>query len=811
MKFIAKLLFAFALLSSGLASAQPAPPPSPWRVNGASIAPIDNSMGLLVPQNVTGGYKGPGTINTNGLYVNGLPVATSAGSVASFSAGATGLTPNTPTTGPVVLGGNLLPAFGGTGIASYAIGDLLYASGTTTLSRLADVGTGSALISGGVGIAPAWGKVPLGTLATEAANTVLGNGTAGIASPTALAMTSCSTSSSAVSWTANTGFGCNTAINAATVTTNANLTGPITSVGNVTSIASQTGTGSTFATSAGPTFSGTTGVATLNFSAAGVAPGTMGYWNGGGTLLAAQGGTAGYTWYNNAQTTPLMTLSDTGIVGLASSAAITNGNGTYFFENAGSSTNAVLVQHDGTSGRVSAQSGALNLGAGGSTWATIASTGGFSFTGAATFNGGAVLSAAQTITVPTSSTVPSIVVAPGYGVGFRNSSAFAIIGNSQERQEFGIGGDINTGGSIAGLYMNGTNAATANDTSVSRSAAGVVAIGTGGSGNAAGTAKAATFDGSSFLRANNATVIPSGGVANSGFLFSSTANFGTFFGSGPPTISAAQGSIYLRSDGVPYYNTNGTTGWTALGAAGTSVVRSYLAGLTLSTAGSSATFSVAAGSATDSTNVSTMALSSAYSKTTSAWALGTGVGSLDTGTIANNTWYHVFEIQRPDTGVVDVLISLSATAPTLPTNYTLFRRIGSMKTNGSAQWVAFYQVGDKFTIAPVANYSASGGIALTLQTFSVPIGAVVEPLFTVYLGGGGGGGTEVQFAPGNNVASYSSVKNVDNSVANAIVVGGPVLPTNTAAQLYIGVALWSGSPAGNITTYGWIDRRERDF
>jgi hypothetical protein len=49
--------------------------------------------------------------------------------------------------------------------------------------------------------------------------------------------------------------------NAATVTTNANLTGPITSVGNVTSVASQTGTGSTFAMSVSPAFTGTvTGV-----------------------------------------------------------------------------------------------------------------------------------------------------------------------------------------------------------------------------------------------------------------------------------------------------------------------------------------------------------------------------------------------------------------------------------------------------------------------------------------------------------------------------------------------------------------------
>jgi|688.fasta_scaffold95673_4 hypothetical protein len=52
---------------------------------------------------------------------------------------------------------------GGTGQTSYAVGDLLYASTTTALSKLADVATGSALISGGVGVAPSYGKIGLTT------------------------------------------------------------------------------------------------------------------------------------------------------------------------------------------------------------------------------------------------------------------------------------------------------------------------------------------------------------------------------------------------------------------------------------------------------------------------------------------------------------------------------------------------------------------------------------------------------------------------------------------------------------------------
>ena len=69
--------------------------------------------------------------------------------------------------------------------------------------------------------------------------------------------------------------------------------------------------------------------------------------------------------------------------------------------------------------------------------------------------------------------------------------------------------------------------------------------------------------------AHTATAIPAGGTAGAGFGFSSTANFGVYFGSGAPTLSAAKGSLYLRSDGTgtgdrAYINTNGSTTWTAL-------------------------------------------------------------------------------------------------------------------------------------------------------------------------------------------------------------------------------------------------------
>ena len=70
-------------------------------------------------------------------------------------------------------------------------------------------------------------------------------------------------------------------------------------------------------------------------------------------------------------------------------------------------------------------------------------------------------------------------------------------------------------------------------------------------------------------RVMNATAIPAGGTAGAGYTLSSVANFGVFFGSGLPTLQAAKGSLYLRSDGSTtndrvYVNTDGATAWTAI-------------------------------------------------------------------------------------------------------------------------------------------------------------------------------------------------------------------------------------------------------
>ena len=99
--------------------------------------------------------------NTSGAPTWGSVPST--GAVTSFQTSLNGLTPSTATTGAVTLAGTLGATSGGTGLSAYTTGDIIYSSATNTLARLADVATGNALISGGVGVAPSWGKIGLTT------------------------------------------------------------------------------------------------------------------------------------------------------------------------------------------------------------------------------------------------------------------------------------------------------------------------------------------------------------------------------------------------------------------------------------------------------------------------------------------------------------------------------------------------------------------------------------------------------------------------------------------------------------------------
>ncbi|CAM6005675.1 unnamed protein product [Sphagnum balticum] len=71
---------------------------------------------------------------------------------------------------------------------------------------------------------------------------------------------------------------------------------------------------------------------------------------------------------------------------------------------------------------------------------------------------------------------------------------------------------------------------------------------------------------------------------------------------------------------------------------------------------------------------------SSYSQTLNSAT--SGAGGLDTGTLAASTWYYVYAIYNPTTPATSILMSASATTPTLPSGYTYSALIGVVLTDG---------------------------------------------------------------------------------------------------------------------------------
>ena len=62
---------------------------------------------------------------------------------------------------------------------------------------------------------------------------------------------------------------------------------------------------------------------------------------------------------------------------------------------------------------------------------------------------------------------------------------------------------------------------------------------------------------------------------------------------------------------------------------------------------------------------------------------GSGANGLDTGTLAGSTVYHKWVIYNPATATTAALLSLSSTAPTMPSGYTYKARVGAISTDGT--------------------------------------------------------------------------------------------------------------------------------
>jgi hypothetical protein len=197
------------------------------------------------------------------------------------------------------------------------------------------------------------------------------------------------------------------------------------------------------------------------------------------------------------------------------------------------------------------------------------------------------------------------------------------------------------------------------------------------------------------------------------------------------------------------------------------------------------------GAARDSTNTNDLILTTPQQISVAV----SGVNGLDTGTIAASTFYACFIIgdssnKKPTAG----LISLSATTPTLPFGYDIFRRVGWTYMNSSAQPVKFWTMGTNESRTYYYNVSSQIAIltAGTATSFATVSAAPAVPISNPQ------GTTEALF--NLTYVSASSANEVDFGI---VVAAGPfklLTVSNGAASttiqpIWLPVRLNAGVPA----------------
>jgi hypothetical protein len=310
---------------------------------------------------------------------------------------------------------------------------------------------------------------------------------------------------------------------------------------------------------------------------------------------------------------------------------------------------------------------------------------------------------------------------------------------------------------------------------------------------AQGASRTVRFTGALTLTNGASLVLPTG--AN---ITTANGDFATFRGYAGGVVRCV---AYTRADGTPL--------------AGASLPAGYLFGLNTSnnTVDTANDIDIAIGRCRDDSNTQDIVLASALTKRLDAsWAAGTNQGGLDAGSKAAGSWYAVYVIKNVTTGAVDVLFSLSATSPVMPSGYTVKRRIAWIITDGSANIAQYTQRGDDFTFSSsVLDASTTLGTTAVLYTVTVPPSLVTDPIWTKTIVNGGDSSSnyyirisspyQTDAVPSASIAQLASGFPSTSSRFSAQIV----VLTNTSRQIRA-----RSSIAGmgfSISTEGWIDRR----
>jgi len=211
---------------------------------------------------------------------------------------------------------------------------------------------------------------------------------------------------------------------------------------------------------------------------------------------------------------------------------------------------------------------------------------------------------------------------------------------------------------------------------------------------------------------------------------------------------------------------------------------SNISGLKVSWA-SNTTLTVAAGVCRDSTNTIDMTLSAAATIN----AAVVGANGIDTGTFAASKCYAVHLI-GDDAGfsATKALLSLSQTAPVLPSGYNIFRRIGWAFSDSSTHFILLDVCGDGLVREyvydePVAALAAGTSATFAAVALTEKVPAVAD--LTVRL--------QLDLVP-NAAGDAAYIRSGGSSATNGAVMYGSVASKKSSQELSVVSKLVTAAP-----------------
>ncbi len=247
---------------------------------------------------------------------------------------------------------------------------------------------------------------------------------------------------------------------------------------------------------------------------------------------------------------------------------------------------------------------------------------------------------------------------------------------------------------------------------------------------------------------------------------------------------------------VPYYE----------GVALPTFMRNYIAGLNLSndTGVPNTKIDVSSGVCVDDTSAAMMNLGTTVIDCTTV-----GANGLDAGSLAAATWYHAFAICKAGGAAPALLASTSLASPTLPSGYTLKRRIGSFRTDASSHILAFSQFGGEFLWATATLDVNTGSLGITSSLFglTVPTGIKVAARLRILINSASANVSTIITSPDESDQAPGNQADLTMQLANVPVTGTLLVRTDTSGRVRARAS--AASTSLMVNTYGWIDYRGR--